>query len=215
MYDDYYDEYMKNVLGYGNMPDYRSIYSMMPQDLYNMNTYMADNTQEPQMIKDEIEECYPEIYKVIYPMVQKVCMKNTKPITKKLIDDMVNEIYVNIEPSDQININVNVGNTSKINNFSSDREVKGGTTTRSPEVKSEVRETRGDNRQKETRQRNFLLNDLIRILILRELTGRPGRPGSNRPPQRPPMRPPYPGLGIRPPMRPRGDYDYNYGFYEY
>ena len=80
-------------------------------------------------------------------------------------------------------------------------------TTRSPEVKSEIKDTRNDSRQKDIRQRNFLLNDLIRILVLRELIGRPERPGNNRPPQRPSVRPPYPGM--RPPIRPRGDYYYD------
>ena len=56
-------------------------------------------------------------------------------------------------------------------------------------------ETRSD-----TRQRNFLLRDLIRILILREL-GRPNRPGPNpMPPPRPP-RPPMPPRPPRPPMQ--------------
>ena len=217
MYDAYYDEYMRNVLGYGDTPDYRRLYSMMPQDLYNMNTYMTGDIQEQQMMDEDLDDCYPEIYKIVYPMVQKACKKNNKPITKKLIDDMVNEIYVNIEPNDSININVNVGNTSKVNSYSSDREVKGVTATRSPEVKTEVREARGDTRQKETRQKNYILNDLIRILVLRELIGKSTRPGNNRPPQRPPIRPPYPGPGMRPPIRPRGDYDYdyNYGLYEY
>lgn len=214
MYDAYYDEYMRNVLGYGNMPDYRGVYSMMPQDLYNMNTYMAEDIQEPQMMEDELEECYPEVYKIIYPMVQKACRKNTKPITRKLIDEMADEIYENVEPKEQININVNVGNTSKITSYSTDNQVKGVTSTsRNTESKPEFRENRGDNRQKETRQRNFLLSDLIKILILRELTGRPEKPGFNHPPHRPPMRPPYPGPGMRPPMRPRGDYDYDYGLY--
>ena len=206
MYDAYYDEYMQNVLGYGTVPDYRNLYSMMPQDLYNMNTYMTGEMQEPQMIEEELEECYPEIYRVVYPMVKKVCRRNTKPITKKLIDEMVDDIYKNIEPKEQININVNVGNTSNINSYSSDREAKGVSSTRSPEVKSEIKDTRSELRQKETRQRNFLLNDLIRILVLRELIG---RPGSNRPQQRPPIRPPYPGPGMRPPIRPRGDYYYD------
>lgn len=213
MYDAYYDNYMRNVLENGNAPDYRGLYSMMPQDLYNSNTYMTSEIQEQQMMEEELEECYPEIYKVVYPMVKKACMKNTKPLTKELIDDIVNEIYVNIEPSDQININVNVGNTSKINSYNSDREIKGVTSTRNPEIKTEIRENRGDTRQKETRQRNFLLIDLIRILVLRELIGRPGRPGDNRPPQRPPMIPPYPRPGMRPPIRPYGNYDY--GLYEY
>ena len=209
MYDRYYDEYMRNVLGNGYMSDYRGTYAMMPQDLYGMNTYMQNEIPESQMTEEELEECYPDIYRVVYPMVKKMCLRNTKPITKKLIDDMVNEIYVNTEPNDSININVNVGNTSKINNVSSDRDIK--SVTSRPEVKSEVRDVRSDSRQKETRQRNFLLNDLIRILVLRELLDRPGIPG-NRPPQRPPMRPPYPDP--RPPMRPRG-YETNYDLYEY
>ena len=47
-------------------------------------------------------------------------------------------------------------------------------------------------------RRNTNLNDLIRILIIRELLGRPGFPGG-RPP-RPPVRPPRPPM--RPPMGP-------------
>lgn len=206
MYDQAYDEYMRSVLG--------NPYSMMPQDLYGMNmmnTYMPNETQEAQMINEELEECYPEIYKTVYPMVQKACMRNTKPITKRLIDDLVNDIYLNIEQNDSININVNLGNTSKINNISSERDARTTTLSRN-DVKPEVREIRNEARPKETRQNNFLLNDLIKILVLRELIGMPGRHG-NRPPQRPPMRPPYPGA--RPPMRTRMEFNPNYDYYEY
>ena len=51
-----------------------------------------------------------------------------------------------------------------------------------------------NNNLEEKRQRNFLLNDLIKILLLRELTG------ENRPPvpPRPPMGPGRPGE--RPPL---------------
>lgn len=211
MYDRYYDEYMRNVLGNNYMPDYRSPYDMFPQDLYGMGTYMQNEMIDSDMMDEELENCYPDIYRIVYPMVRKVCMKNTKPITRKLVDDMVNEIYVNVEPNDSININVNAGNSSKINSVSSDRDIKNVSSR--PEAKSEVKDVRGEARQKETRQRNFLLNDLIRILVLRELLDRPSRP-NNRPPQRPPMRLPYPGSGGRPPMRPR-DYGVNYDLYEY
>ena len=61
-------------------------------------------------------------------------------------------------------------------------------------------------------QRNTGLNDLIRILLIRELLGRPGFPGQGgrpprprppRPPMRPPMGPPprpqpRPGMGMGP-----------------
>ena len=73
-----------------------------------------------------------------------------------------------------------------------------------------------------TRQRNTGLNDLIRILLLRELIGRPGFPGFRPPrppppppprPPRPPMRPPM-GPGPRPP-RPRGDMsEYNRQYFD-
>ena len=77
---------------------------MMPQDLYNMNTYMQDEIHEMQMLEEDLEECYPEIYRVVYPMVKKVCKRNTKPVTKKLIDEMVEEIFMNVEPKEQIKI---------------------------------------------------------------------------------------------------------------
>ncbi len=73
-----------------------------------------------------------------------------------------------------------------------------------------VKENRGEDRQ----FRNKGLQDLIRILLIRELLGRPGnRPPM--PPHRPPMRPPFPpggpGQGPRPPIMPRNAY---YDLYE-
>ena len=59
---------------------------------------------------------------------------------------------------------------------------------------TKVQENRGEDRQ----FRNRGLQDLIRILLIRELLGRPGNPGHRPPrppmePGRPPMRPPFPG----------------------
>lgn len=67
----------------------------------------------------------------------------------------------------------------------------------------EMLENRNKEEKGEDRQirRNTNLNDLIRILILRELLGRPGFPGGRPPrprPPRPPMRPP-----MGPPPRPQ------------
>ena len=77
--------------------------------------------------------------------------------------------------------------------------------------------------------RNTGLNDLIRILLLRELLGRPGFPGfpggrpprprPPRPPMRPPMRPPI-GPPPRPQPRPgapfnRNDFGQFEDLYEY
>lgn len=61
-----------------------------------------------------------------------------------------------------------------------------------------VVEVRKDEKR-ETRQRDNVLRDLIKILILRELLGH-GIPPRPRPPR---PRPPFPGPGPRPPMPPR------------
>ena len=84
----------------------------------------------------------------------------------------------------------------------------------------EMLENRNKEEKGEDRQirRNTNLNDLIRILILRELLGRPGFPGGRPPrprPPRPPMRPPM-GLPPRPqPIPGMGCFNRNvFGQYE-
>ena len=192
MYQNSLEEYMKSVLGY-----------QMPQN----NTYCENqnynciNTQYMgREQNNELEQCYPEIYKIVYPMVKKACSQNTKPITKELVEELTNEIFLTVESSENTNININL--TNEVNKTDT-KTVQNRTT---PKV--EVKET---SNKRETRQSNYLLNDLIRVLIIRELLGRPSpRPPfpGNRPPF-PPGRPPFPGPGPRPPIRPR-EFDENY-----
>lgn len=158
-----YEEYMRSVLGYSPV-DFRNTYDMN----YTMNNIPTE----------ELQNCYPDIYKIVYPMVQKACNQNTRPITKELVDSMTEEIYFSVE----------------------DNEI---TQTRNENVKMDkIPEVKQENRQRVIRNRG--LNDLIKVLILRELLGRPNFPGvgpgfpGNRPPIGP--RPPYPPM--RPPVRP-------------
>lgn len=177
-----YEEYMQNVLGL-RMNPYQNMYDNQFDNQYScgncmMNTQMNMATQQA---GDEIESCYPDIYRIVYPMVQKACMTNTSPVTKETIDRMTTEIYNNIETGDIINLNINLGNTVN------------GAQTENRENKEET-----ENR---VAPRNFMLNDLIRILLIRELLGRPG--GMRQP--FPPPRPPRPPMN-RPPMPRYGDY---------
>lgn len=155
MNDSIYEEYMRSVLGY------------QPASYNNINN--TNNIEEiSNRQTQELENCYPDIYRIVYPMVQKACSQNTQTITRELVDSMTNEIYFSIEDKEMLE------NRDKKEN---------------------------ENQEIENRQiaRNQGLNDLIRILILRELLGRPGFPifpGGGRPP-RPPMRP-----LMRPPMGP-------------
>ena len=97
---------------------------------------------------------------------------------------MTEEIYINFEADERQSVN-NMRNLPPLKNGD----------VRNPNAKEP--EVRG-----ETRQNNYLLRDLIRILILREFgrPGRPGFPGGGRPPIAPP---PPPNRPPRPPMGPR------------
>ena len=132
-----YEEYMRNVLGYQPIK-YDNTYNMN----YNMNYNMINNDSKPIFNNyqiEELENCYPDIYRIIYPMIQKVCSQNIGNITKEVIDRMTDEVYFAVE----------------------DREML--------ENREEKQDTTVENRKI---SRNHGLNDLIRILILRELLNR-------------------------------------------
>lgn len=185
-----YEEYMQNFLnypgdGYSNTYDQEAdnyLYRYNNQNLYGYN-YYSPSYNRSSMPNHELENEYPEIYKIVYPMVRKVCSQNNRGVNKEAIDSMVNEVYQNIEANDGTMLNITLNN-----------EVRG-------EKTSEKREEKEENRQM---GRNNLLNDLIRILILRELMGRPGCIGANCNP-RPRPRPPRPNPWQRPPF-PRYDF---------
>lgn len=171
-----YEEYMRSVLGYEPI-GYPNTYDVNYANMYN-NTINYN-----EMRNDELEGCYPEIYKIVYPMVQKACRQNTRPMTRELIDDMTNEIYYALEDNELTNV----------------RE------------KDNIGKVKENNIEEKRQNRNNNLNDLIRILLLRELLGKPSFPIRPKPPirpPRPPMRPPM-GPGPRPGMR-----AYNQNMYE-
>lgn len=177
-----YEEYMRSVLGYSPYVDRNYTYTNSQEDMYNnyMNMSETPNMQPTQ----NLTEFYPEIYKIIYPMVCKACNVNSnREVTKDLLEQITDEIYRNVEPEEQ-------QTTSR-----ADVQLKNGDVI-NPNAKEPEQQTR------ETRQNNFLLRDLIRILLLKEWE----RP--NRPPIRPPFppgegRPPMgPGPGMPPPNRP-------------
>lgn len=161
-----YEDYMRSVLGY-NPTDYRNTYDMN----YDNYATFSSNIETSNFRNEEIEKCYPDIYRLVYPMVQKACMQNTIPMTRELIDNMTDEIYFAIDDNEITEMR-----------GKDDKEVK-------------TSETRNEDRQRVFR--NPTLRDLIRILILREFLGRPGFPKRPpRPPMRPPMGPrPRPGMG--------------------
>lgn len=185
MYYQNYEDYMRSVLGYPIDNSY-TYDNYITQDNRNYNTY------------ENMEELYPNIYKEINPFVCKECDGYTGPITKEVVDSMVDKIYSNIEMNNEIMVNINIENRSiekdTINN--KDKTITNinprNINTITQRANENLRVSEVENRQR--RPNNQLLRDLIRILILNRLLGGGNIPG--RPP-----RPPFPGPG-RPPVRP-------------
>lgn len=168
------DDYIRSVLGY---PNNNSMYVDNNQMDYFMMNQQANRNEE-------LERCYPEIYRILYPMINNRCSRIAEPITSELIDSITDEIYSAIEVNNEINLNINLQNTT-------------ATTTNNRAMSKEAvrNQQTQENRQENRQFRNRNLQDLIKILIIRELLNRPGDWG--RPPMRPPMpppgRPPFPG----------------------
>jgi hypothetical protein len=190
-----YEEYMKNVLGYSTCGCNNNMYNNyeQPFEEQTMDNYYYTMPAMYNNKEVELTAFYPEIYKLLHPMVCKICNSNmNNEITKELLEEMTNEVYKNFEPEE----------SRTENNQSKPQTVLKNGDVRNPNIK----ETEISN---ETRQRNYLLRDLIQILLLNEL----GRPV---PPPPPPMpRPPYyqfPGMQMPPqvpPPRPFGRNAYN------
>lgn len=150
--------------------------------------------------REKLENCYPEIYKLVYPMVLKKCQNSRATITADDIDNMTDEIYYALENKEGIELNINLTNSvsnsrdMNLQNLNEKRDKSNNKTEIKIKEKTEKRETR---------QINKGLRDLIKILLLRELLNRPGqRPPMPGPGPYPPVRPPMPGPGPRPPVRP-------------
>ena len=213
MYFQSYEDYIRTILGY-------PVQNEMSYNTYPNCSY--EYIEQPRY-SSEIMDLYPDIYKIINPMVCKICKANSKPITRELVEQMTDEIYLNIEndttiEEDVVNVRVNLPPTKPESN-SNNRQVR----TRDLNNENISSKKMKDNRQENVNnankvddsqnriirpfRRNNTLRDLIKILILNQLLGgrRPHRPNPPRPPF--PGNPgPRPGPGPRPPIQPRGMY---------
>ena len=152
MYNNVYQEYINNMIG-GTIP-------RNPVEFPN-NTYISRNPYSNYSANNsnELENLYPDLYKLLYPMIQSACMRNTRPISEEVLEEMVRDIYSNFSSDEISSSNQNLANNAKIGKTSQEEADK-----------------------RNIRPNNPLLRDLIRILLIRELIGRPGNfpPNFNR-----------------------------------
>ena len=72
--DDIYSKYIMSILGYQNSQNNICGNNNMNNCNYNQNIFNLKNQE------NNIEEYYPEIYKVVYPMIRSACNKNNLSI---------------------------------------------------------------------------------------------------------------------------------------
>ncbi len=195
MYNETYDDYIRSILGYparnqfeqyNQMPEYQS-YQEYRNPTFNTNINISGNNVE-------LENSYPEIYKIVYPMVAKKCENaRSETFSKSDIENMTDEIYYALEEKQEKRININL--TNDINGTKTQNSSAVSTSAKVENKRPDVKISQKAIGNSEKRQINSGLRDLIQILLIRELLNRP------RPPFRPPM-PNPPGPGPRPPMRP-------------
>lgn len=132
-------------MNYQNYEEYmRSTFGYSPY-MGNEDTYNNEGETQYFQTPLELTQFYPDIYKIIYPMICKICnMNSNKEFTNDLLNEMADEIYENLEPDDGYKQEVLLKNGDVINPNAQEPELV------------------------ETRQTNFLLKDLIKILIIRE-----------------------------------------------
>ena len=206
MYNQTYEDYIRSILGYNNTSEMSP--NPVNQFNYNYSNEFQTNYTNTSRTNEELEDCYPEIYKIVYPMVRKACSQINTPINREVIEQMTDEIYSAIEETSEsheaqsMQVNVSLTNAT--------RQTK--SETNNPNAvnnarKADVKVSENEIQENRSPRRNSI-RDIIKILLLRELLGRPHRP---RPPMRPP-RPPFPGgpghNRPNPPMMPRS-YSYN------
>ncbi len=207
MFNETYADYIRNVLGYSGYNDMNSnMYMNNYQNNMDMNYAMQD-TNYINTAKNQLEQYYPEIYKVIYPMIKKACEGNMMDITPEMLDGMTNEIYMAIESDNMLSVNITLDNqtSSNQNTNSENRNVQSKNSNIHNRAYNQVNrngvkvENRSNNRSvaQNRIRRNKGLEDLIRILLIREYKDRPKyyydkpyrypyhRPYYNRPPYRP------------------------------
>ena len=151
--------YMQDLNYYNQNPNMNWNYS-------NPNMNMNGAMPNQMMPQANLASMYPAIYRIIMPVVSRVVSNNNMNyVTEESLCNMVDTVY-NIVEGD-INLNTNERNNLAEENNSQNQQSAAERSSSSQRQGTSAGSTRGANVQQ-----NTLLRDLIRILILNEITDR-------------------------------------------
>ena len=147
MYYQNYEDYMRSVLGY----------PMETQELYQEEKVV------PYQNTKELEDCYPQIYKVVNPIICKMCDRYSQTIDRDNLEDIVEQIYQKIEMNNNdISIKINIENIEEKQN---DNRVGNRNTTLKNSSNRNINDIKRENREVEKRQRNTR-NPFLQYILL-------------------------------------------------
>ena len=156
----FYNQTPNNTYFPNNMPNY-NIPLTQNQNMINP-MYNNSNMNANQMCQN-INNLYPNIYRIINPVVLKVIANsNYQFLNDDVLNNMTDTVYNIVEG--QIGYDDNISTTTE-----NSQSTSSNTNSVSSNSNSRVTETRHDN----------LLKDIIKILILKEILSRPNRNNPN------------------------------------
>ena len=203
-----YEDYFKSVVG-GNFtsPEYYNT----TYDNKNYEPILVNTVPNSDYLDADILELYPDIYKVVMPMIDKMLIgKNTSDVNDSNLRVWTLEIYDALEADDDIkkenkvyesettnakpidnrtnNLNQTVSNINPIKNNNYIQTSNPVNRTNVVNKKEDIKENKTlEVASRYGNRNNPLLRDFIRIMILNRLFG---NNNNNRP-----QRPPYPNFG--------------------
>ncbi len=170
----FYNQTPNNTYFPNNMPNY-NIPLTQNQNMINP-MYNNSNMNANQMCQN-INNLYPNIYRIINPVVLKVIANsNYQFLNDDVLNNMTDTVYNIVEG--QIDYDDNISTTTE-----NSQSTSSNTNSVSSNSNSRVTETRQSNTSQtsnsKSNRNDNLLKDIIKILILKEILSRPNRNNPN------------------------------------
>lgn len=169
MYYQNYDDYMRDVFYFNQMPNQNmGFQGFQNPNSVNMNGNMPINSG------NNMNTLYPSIYRIVQPVVVRVVNgNNSQFLTEDNLSSMADTVYNIVEGDIMAISNTDAVLTSGATSTTTSQGSSNSTKTNAVEVNTQVAQC--NNQQNAT----VLLKDLIKILIIKEWSNRNNRRFSN------------------------------------
>lgn len=171
MYYQNYDDYMRDVFYFNQMPNQNFGYPYNGYNFGNGNVGAMGMNPNSNM-NQNLNNMYPSIYRIVQPVVSRVVTGNSYGyMTEDNLNSMVDTVF-NIVENDVMENSSSIENTSNNlnqNQRSNNSNPTGNNNSNSGTVQNVSTSTRNNDNNQNSRN---LLKDLIKILLIKEILNR-------------------------------------------